>query len=171
MTPILFINIFTGIAINAIDDLIENSEANIVMTKIEYIFKWDAIIKKTSHKWFYFVLQNLLKLILKLKGVVIFFEGISIYLARFLTESNYFSKTYTNYKKNQFRQDKLDNKNQMEDLDKKLNNVLHELNKMSMMNQNRFEYLENKMELNNCDDKLDDLFLKIDEISKIQFKQ
>jgi Leucine-rich repeat (LRR) protein len=167
LIPILFINIFTGIAINAIDDLIENSEANIVMTKIEYIFKWDAIIKKTHHKWFYFVLQILLKVILKLKKVVIFFENISISSTRFLKgETNYLARTYANYKKNKFTNEKLDNKNQIEELDKKINNVLHELNKMSMMNQNRFEYLENKMELNNCDDKLDDLFLKIDEISK-----
>ena len=61
---------------------------------------------------------------------------------------------------------KQNNKNQIEELDKKLNNVLFELNKMSVMNQNKFEYLENKMELNNNDTKIDDLLTELKKLTE-----
>ena len=44
--PILFFNTFTGIAINEIEKLLENSEAENVSTIIEYVFKLDQLFKK-----------------------------------------------------------------------------------------------------------------------------
>lgn len=167
MVPILFINIFTGIAINAIEELIENSEANIIMNKIEYVFRWESIIKKSNHKWFYFLIQNLLKIILGMKKFIVFFEQMfNDNTEKVSQRAGYFKRAYENYKKNNLGKSKESNKNQIEELDKKLNNVLFELSKMAILNQNKFEYLENKIEANNHDNKIDELFAKIEEVNK-----
>ena len=167
LIPILFINIFTGIAINAIEELIENSEANSIINKIEYVFKWDAIIKKKNFKVFYFLLQISLKIMMSLKKFMVFFEKLfDIGYGHLEDRSGYFAKAYDIYAKYNLTAKGKKNKNQMEELDKKLNNILFELNKLSVMNQNKFEYLENKVEASNCENRIDDLFFKIDEINK-----
>ena len=167
LMPILFINIFTGIAINAIEELIENSEANSIIQKIEYVFKWDAIIKKKNFKFFYFFLKIGLKLMLDMKKFMIFFEKLfDIGYGHLEDRPSYFTKAYDIYVKYKFTAKGKSNKNQMNELDKKLNNVLFELNKLSVMNQNKFEYLENKIESSNHENRIDDLFSKLDEMNK-----
>jgi hypothetical protein len=167
MIPILFINIFTGIAIDAIEELIENSEANIIIKKIEYVFKWDAIVQDKNNKFFNFFLHIFLKLLLRTKMLTVYFQKLFFKSYENLEDkSGYFAKAYDIYVKYNSSAKTQKNKNQIEDFDKKLNNIMFELSKLSAMNQNKFKYLESKIEANNCENKIEDLLFKVDELNK-----
>ena len=135
--PILFINIFTGISIDEVKDLIEKAQAEQISTKIDYVFKFEKFktaIQKYPfccglEKTIYFF-ENLFK---KIND---FFDGIKSKIKK----SNYIKRCIQN-KKN--------DANQNNAKEKSINDILIE----------RLDDLKNKNE--NFENKIEKLEMKI----------
>ena len=138
--PILAMNIFTGISIDEIQKLLIYSKAEHMRTKITYVFKLEARLKK-------------LRLDLLLRPI-----GNVSELVEQCVWNAHVSQLYQMYK----NKDKvlIDEKtNQHELIEQKLSGLLCQLSQLSLMCRNKFDYLDKKQ--NNLINKLNQLEKKL----------
>ncbi|CAF0793983.1 unnamed protein product [Brachionus calyciflorus] len=126
--PVLLINIFTGISIDEVQKLIENSEVQMIINKIEYVIKLDGIyakFKNSSCLYFLYVFVYSIEKLLKKRGIL-------KYLRSLVDRFSYLQESIENYKKQELRASINTKKDDMDLIDKKLRNILIELKQISI---------------------------------------
>lgn len=129
LMPILFINIFTGISIDEIQKIIENSEAENISYRIEYVNKIESFRKTIILNKFinllYYLLQKIIKHKLEFKNEI---------------NSKKIKKTkiIDGFKSKEERL-----------IHDRLNNITNELNQIKYLIQNKFDYMDKKIMTNN----------------------
>ena len=129
LMPILFINIFAGISIDEIQKIIENSEAENISYRIEYVNKIESFRKTIILNKFINLLYYLLQKI------------INKHKLEFKNEIN--SKKI---KKNKI----IDGFKSKEErlIHDRLNNITNDLNQIKYLIQNKFDYMDKKIMTN-----------------------
>jgi hypothetical protein len=136
LMPILFINIFTGISIDEVKDLIDRSKAENIAIKINYVHNFE-LIKST-----YCCCRPIMFLINSFEKFLKIFIDLYQSIKDCVFGVDYFKKTYENSKKKDKEEDKEDEiNNRIKLVDDKINNVLLRLDQIA----NRFNYLEDKL--------------------------
>ena len=150
MMPILFLNIFTGISIDEVKDLIDRSKAENIIFKINYVYNFELIKSRHTNR----------------RPILCFINGFESFLKFF---NDFFEKVRGKKKYENIKQKENDNDEEEElaieeelSIEGNINNVLLRLDQIG----NRFNYLENKLynqkdettsRINTIENKLDNL--------------
>ena len=150
MMPILFLNIFTGISIDEVKDLIDRSKAENIIFKINYVYNFELIKSRHTNR----------------RPILCLINGFESFLKFF---DDFFEKVKGKKKYENIKQKENDNDEEEElaieeelSIEGNINNVLLRLDQIG----NRFNYLENKLynqkdettsRINTIENKLDNL--------------
>lgn len=165
--PILLINIFTGISIDEVQSLIQNSEAENSLRKIEFVMSFENFFKNArQYKRLMFLYEIWFGLDNFFENANLFFENRSINYKNKLLKRWW--KEYEDSKLNETLNEK-DDSDQIEILDRKVKKISIELNQLSDRHENTLKNLDNlskKIEKQkiDCDGLLQTI---LDEIKKL----
>ncbi len=127
--PILFINIFTGIAIDELRELLKKSEIEIISIKIDYVYEIDQYYKLENYE--FKILGNINN----------FFDKFIITLLKF----KWFDNNVKNYKNKSLEKDEKikddELKNILIELEEKNYRILSELKHNSSVMQSQFDFI------------------------------
>jgi Leucine-rich repeat (LRR) protein len=127
--PILFINIFTGIAIDELRELLKKSEIEIISIKIDYVYEIDQYYKLENYE--FKILGNINN----------FFDKFIITLLKF----KWFDNNVQNYKNKSLEKDEKikddELKNILIELEEKNYRILSELKHNSSVMQSQFDFI------------------------------
>ncbi|CAF1036230.1 unnamed protein product [Brachionus calyciflorus] len=164
MMVILFLNVFTGISIDAVSELIKNSVADGISNKIEYVDKIEEIMTNTNNKFLFIVrklfviLDTMIRKIYSLKERKSNEKKITCKL--FSKMTIFFDECKKNYK-NSKKTDREENSNQFSEKLDKLNKLIIELKSESNNILEKLEIISKRVNL--VETNLD---LQIDQKSK-----
>jgi methyl-accepting chemotaxis protein len=157
--PILFINIFTGIAIDEIRQLVDNSKIEIISAKIEFVYK----IEPLREYIFFKILESFLKWIDESLGK----------MKKNIEKFNYLTKAIEDFRKTKLEKEEKDEiKDMLIEQEDKISKLLNELKQNSSLMQSQFNFIDksNKKldkKMNNMDKKLDKKMNNMEEQIKV----
>ncbi len=144
--PILFINIFTGIAIDEIRQLVDNSKIEIISAKIEFVYK----IEPLREYMFFKILESFLKWIDESLGK----------MKKNIEKFNYLTKAIEDFRKTKLEKEEKDEiKDMLIEQEDKISKLLNELKQNSSLMQSQFNFIDksNKKldkKMNNMEEKI-----------------
>jgi Leucine-rich repeat (LRR) protein len=159
--PILFINIFTGIAIDEIRQLVDNSKVEIISTKIEFVYQIEPYREYLFFKKF----ESLLKLIDESFGK----------MKKKIKKFNYLTKAIENFRKTKLEKEEKEEIDEIKDIlieqEDKISKLLNELKQNSSLMQSQFNFIDksNKKldkKMNNMDKKMNNMDKKMNNMDK-----
>jgi hypothetical protein len=133
--PILFINIFTGIAIDEIRKLLDNSKVEIISTKIEFVYKIEPFRENKYFKKLESLLQKIDRFIGKLKKEI--------------KKFNYLTVAIENYRNAKLEKEEKEEIGEIKEMlieqEDKNSKLLNELKKNSSLMQSQFNLINKKI--------------------------
>jgi chromosome segregation ATPase len=141
--PILFINIFTGIAIDEIRQLVDNSKIEIISAKIEFVYK----IEPLREYMFFKILESFLKWIDESLGK----------MKKNIEKFNYLTKAIEDFRKTKLEKEEKDEiKDMLIEQEDKISKLLNELKQNSSLMQSQFNLIDKKLDkkMNNMEEQI-----------------